>query len=300
MRVGLTLAPQRNRRYFSTRVVARHLARAGGRGKIVQPIDRRMILHALAAAAAVAVVGGCAQAGLPGMSPFSWGASGGGARLSARPAAPGSPPAVSTPGVHPLDLEPGPEVLVGVPTSSAAADPLRLVLTLHGAGGNAQGGLAPLLPLADTHRLLLVAPSSRDNTWDVITRGRWGTDVQRINQALTRAFATYPVDPTRLAISGFSDGASYALSLGLANADLFTHIIAFSPGFLVPTPRVGAPHVYLSHGLTDTVLPIDQTTRRIAPRLHAANITTEVHEFDGGHTVPPEIAEDAVRWLTST
>jgi phospholipase/carboxylesterase len=234
------------------------------------------------------------------MNSLSQGASGGGARLRARPAAPGSPPAVSTPGVHPLDLEPGPEVLVCVPTSSAAADPQRLVLTLHGAGGNAQGGLAPLLPLADTHRLLLVAPSSRDNTWDVITRGGWGTDVQRINQALTRAFATYPVDPTRSAISGFSDGASYALSLGLANADLFTHIIAFSPGFLVPTPRVGTPHVYLSHGLTDTVLPIDQTTRRIVPRLHAADITTEVHEFDGGHTVPPEIAEDAVRWLTST
>ena len=235
------------------------------------------------------------------MSPFSWATSGGGARLTARPAAAGSPPAVPTPGVHPLDLEPGPEVLVRVPLSSAdSANPQRLVLTLHGAGGNAQSGLAPLLALADTHRLLLVAPSSRDSTWDVIARGGWGTDVQRINQALTRAFATYPVDSRRLAISGFSDGASYALSLGLANADLFTHIIAFSPGFLVPTPRVGAPHVYLSHGLTDTVLPIDRTTRRIVPRLHAADITTEVHEFDGGHTVPPEIAEDAVRWLTST
>jgi predicted esterase len=206
--------------------------------------------------------------------------------------------AASAAGLHTLDLGPGPDVLVHVPApSSGKADALHLVLTLHGAGGDARGGLAPLLPFADTHRLLLVSPSSRDATWDVITQRRWGDDVQRINQALAQVFATYPVDPIRLAISGFSDGASYALSLGLANADLFTHIIAFSPGFLVPMPRVGTPQVYISHGRADTVLPIDQTTRRIVPQLLAATIPTELHEFDGPHVVPPDIAEDAVRWL---
>jgi predicted esterase len=172
------------------------------------------------------------------------------------------------------------------------------VLALHGAGGDARGGLAPLLPHADTHRLLLVAPRSRNSTWDVITEGGWGADVRRIDEALDRVFASHTVDPARLAISGFSDGASYALSLGLANADLFTHVIAFSPGFLVPTPRTGTPRVYLSHGRTDTVLPIDRTTRRIVPGLQAADIPTEVHEFDGPHIVPPDIAEDAVDWLT--
>jgi poly(3-hydroxybutyrate) depolymerase len=110
--------------------------------------------------------------------------------------------------VHALDLGPGPEVLVRMPSTDAGGPP-RLVLTLHGAGGNAGGGLQPLLPLADSHRLLLLSPSSRDHTWDVI-RG-WGSDVRRIDQALTRVLATYPVDVAHLAISGFSDGASYAL-----------------------------------------------------------------------------------------
>jgi phospholipase/carboxylesterase len=183
------------------------------------------------------------------MSPLHWGATATAARLTARPAAAGSAFPAPAPGLHALDLGPGPEVLVRVPAPSEDdAGPQRLVLTLHGAGGDARGGLAPLLPLADAHRLLLVAPSSRDGTWDVITQGGWGSDVRRIDDALTQVFATHPVDPTRLAISGFSDGASYALSLGLANADLFTHVIAFSPGFLVPTPRTGTPHVYLSHG----------------------------------------------------
>ena len=233
------------------------------------------------------------------MSPFSRGASADAARLTARPAAPGAPAATPTPGVHALDLGPGPEVLVYVPAPSADAAPPLLVLALHGAGGDARGGLAPLLPHADPHRLLLVAPRSRGSTWDAITPGGWGADVRRIDAALDQVFSTHRVDTTRLAISGFSDGASYALSLGLANADLFTHIVAFSPGFLVPTPRTGRPRVYLSHGRTDTVLPIDRTTRRIVPGLQAADIPIEVHEFDGPHTVPPDIAEGAARWLTA-
>jgi phospholipase/carboxylesterase len=94
---------------------------------------------------------------------------------------------------------------------------------------------------------------------------------------------------------GFSDGASYALSLGLANADLFTHVLAFSPGFVVPARPARTPSVYVSHGRADDVLPIARTTRRIVPRLRAAGIPVQVHEFDGGHTVPARIAEEAVR-----
>ena len=44
---------------------------------------------------------------------------------------------------------------------------------------------------------------------------------------------------TWMCASGFSDGASYALSLGAANGDLFTHIAAFSPGFMRPPVSVG-------------------------------------------------------------
>jgi phospholipase/carboxylesterase len=93
-------------------------------------------------------------------------------------------------------------------------------------------------------------------------------------------------------------GASYALSLGLANADLFTHVLAFSPGFIAPVRPAGTPRVYLSHGRADQVLPIGRTTRRIVPQLRAAGIPVEVREFDGPHTVPPEIAEEAVRLLS--
>jgi phospholipase/carboxylesterase len=43
-----------------------------------------------------------------------------------------------------------------------------------------------------------------------------------------------------VALGGFSDGASYALSLDLTNGDLFASLIAFSPGFiqLDPAPAI--------------------------------------------------------------
>jgi phospholipase/carboxylesterase len=64
---------------------------------------------------------------------------------------------------------------------------------------------------------------------------------------------------------GFSDGASYALSLGLTNGDLFRHVIAFSPGFMAPAARRGEPPVFVSHITRDGVLPIGVTSHRIVP-----------------------------------
>jgi phospholipase/carboxylesterase len=262
------------------------------------PISRRILLRTALIGVAGAAVDGCdvVTGDFPGMSSFPWSEAGGErARLTARPPAPLEPASVlATPGLHTLPAGPGPEVLLRVPSGTTTASPL--VLTLHGAGGDARGGLAPLLPFADAYRLLLLSPRSQGPTWDALG-GRWGPDVRRIDDALAQVFASHRVDPARLAISGFSDGASYALSLGLANADLFTHIIAFSPGFIASAPRVGTPQVYISHGRDDTVLPIERTSRRIVPRLRAAHIPVEVHEFGGTHLVPADIAENAVRWL---
>ena len=82
------------------------------------------------------------------MSPFRWTTSWESARLTARPPAAESPPAAPAPGVRVLDLGPGPAVLVRVPTPVGdPVRPYRLVLALHGAGGNARQGLAALLPV---------------------------------------------------------------------------------------------------------------------------------------------------------
>jgi predicted esterase len=168
----------------------------------------------------------------------------------------------------------------------------------HGAGGNAQQGLEPLLPFADAARFMLLAPESRGPTWDLIL-DTFGPDLRVLDRVLHQTCRRYAVDPTRLALGGFSDGASYALSVGLTNGDLFTHLIAFSPGFMAPRTRHGSPRLFLTHGLHDTVLPVDVCSRRLVRRLRRGGYEVHYHEFDGSHTVPPAFAQEAAVWFVT-
>ena len=137
---------------------------------------------------------------------------------------------------------------------------------------------------------------SRGISWDVL-RGQYGPDIAFIDQALDWAFARCAVDLTRLAIGGFSDGASYGLSVGLANGDLFTHVLAFSPGFMVPPALVGKPRIFISHGTQDQILEIDSTSRSFVPQLQRAGYQVHYREFAGPHTVPVEVAREALQWF---
>lgn len=224
------------------------------------------------------------------------------ARLSARPVpfvAQKDIPHDIPRGVLTLPLEDARETLLYIPPQYQGTTPLPFVLMLHGAGGNARGGMTPFVPAANLAGLILLAPSSHDQTWDAIMH-TYGRDVRSIDRALDYVFKTYAIDPSHLAIGGFSDGASYALSLGLTNGDLFTHIIAFSPGFMVPASRHGTPRIYISHGRRDAVLPIEQCSRRIVPQLKREQYDVHYREFDGPHTVPVEIVRDAWEWFSES
>ncbi len=219
------------------------------------------------------------------------------ARLAARPGSPPLDPPVTVPtvpGTHPLGLGPERDAQLHVPAALGPAP--ALVVTLHGANGDAAGGLAPLLPLAEERGLLLLAPASRGRTWDAIRSG-YGPDVEVVDRSLAAVFAAFAVDPGRVAVAGFSDGASYALGLGLANGDLFGHVVAFSPGFVPPGGAEGRPGVFVPHGTADDVLPIDATSREIVPELTDDGYDVTYREFDGRHVVPPEVAREAVDWL---
>jgi phospholipase/carboxylesterase len=220
-------------------------------------------------------------------------------RLLARPLA-GAEPATAPLGLRSLGLADARDGYLYVPTGYRAGRPVPLVVVLHGAGEDARDGLALLRAQADAAGLILLAPASREYTWDLVAgRGRYGPDVAAIDQALEQIFSRYAVDPARVAVGGYSDGASYALSLGMANGDLFTHVLAFSPGFAAPPGRVGSPRVFVSHGTRDGWLPIERCSRRIVPQLRRAGYDVRYREFEGGHVVPPEIGREAAEWFTT-
>jgi phospholipase/carboxylesterase len=189
------------------------------------------------------------------------------------------------------------EALLFVPKKYKAENPAPLALMHHGAGGNAHHGINIIEAFAEEAGIIILATKSRNATWDVIA-DRYGADVEFIDLSLKHVFERYAIDKTRLAVGGFSDGASYALSLGIINGELFSHILAFSPGFMAPTVQAGSPKIFISHGTNDRVLPIDNCSRKLVPQLKRAGYELIYKEFNGPHTIPPEIGEEAVEWFT--
>ena len=252
--------------------------------------SRREFLGLLTGGAAAIL--GC---GSSSTSPFGEEPGGGSARLTARP---GTPSSSITPGTWPITAgNPNDGVLL-VPSSYTPAQPAPLVVALHGAGSGPTSQVNLLGGLAQSRGFLLLAIGARGLTWDAIT-SRFSYDVTFIDGALKWAIERCAVDSNRIGLTGFSDGASYALGLGLANGDFFTRIIAFSPGFIArsDSPAVGKPRVFDSHGTQDAVVRIDNASRRIVPTLRDRGLEVTYVEFEGGHTVPPDIATQAVQWF---
>lgn len=252
------------------------------------PLVTRRQFGALAAAAVGSLAASCA--GIGGSEPGL--ASDG--RISARPKSGITP---SSTGQRALGLERSRDAVVRIPTT-ASNTALPLIVLLHGAGGSGGDVLEYLGSACDEAGVAVLAPDSRDSTWDAI-RDDFGRDVRFIDRALARVFESVPVDPRRLAIGGFSDGATYALSLGLINGDLFRRVVAFSPGFVVSGEPRGTPQLFISHGTRDRILPIDRCSRQIVPVLKQRGYDLTFREFDGGHGVPAEIAREGFRWVAS-
>ena len=217
------------------------------------------------------------------------------ARLASRPQRPSLDIGL---GFTELELTGGPrDALIYLPAGYRRDQPAAFALMLHGAGGSARDVGREQRCTFRCHQHHHPWVDSRGLSWDILS-GRYGPDIVFIDQALDWAFARCAVDLTRLAIGGFSDGASYGLSVGLANGDLFTHILAFSPGFMVPPALIGKPRIFISHGTEDRVLEIDSTSRKFVPQLQQASYKLRYRELSGPHTVPPDITREALEWFT--
>ncbi len=198
---------------------------------------------------------------------------------------------------EPLGLGVERDGLLYVPDGAEPGAPV--LVFLHGATGTGRRHLRAVLAAADRYGVVLVAPDSRHaHSWDLIAERRFGPDVAFLDRVLDALVGPLDVDvdTSRLAVGGVSDGASYALALGLSNGDIFSTVLAFSPGFLVVPEAIGRPRIFVSHGTADAILPIDACSRSFVPVLRQAGYEVEYHEFDGGHTVPPPVSDAGLRW----
>ena len=245
---------------------------------------RRFVTDVSAGLVSVAVHAGCETA-----AGTVTGTSSG--RLTARPRA-GTNTTVD--GTSPLGLDLARDAYLRVPLNAEGRQ-LPLIVLLHGAGGLGERFIKRLGAAIDGGGAAVLVPTSRDSTWDAI-RGGFGPDVAFLDRALGDVFSRAAIDPANISVGGFSDGASYALSLALINGDLFRRVVAFSPGFIVEGPPQGRPEFFISHGTSDPILPIDRCSRRLVPLLQQRGYSVTFREFDGGHDVPPAIALEGLRW----
>lgn len=204
--------------------------------------------------------------------------------------------------------------VVGYIPHSAAGKRAPLLVLLHGAGGEGVDMVERFKAEAERRGVILLAPKSGGITWDTILFFNpdygsfapiaklpptnppmaFGADIKRVDQALSQLLEHVAVDPERVGLLGFSDGATYALAIGPRNHQLFGTVIALSPGFAFPTMRKGRhQRIFLAHGTEDRVLRFIGSKRDIVPNLIRHGHQVTFVRFNGGHEVPADIAAQA-------
>jgi phospholipase/carboxylesterase len=216
----------------------------------------------------------------------------GSAHLTVTPASPSTP---IGPGTYKLNLGAKRDGALYVPPSYKAGVAMPLVVMLHGASGGVYT-IGDLPDAAAEAGVLLLAPESRASSWDIID-GQFGPDIDFISRALAFTFERVSVDTRRVGVFGFSDGATYAISLGTANGDLFTHAAAFAPGAMFIHGAIGDPKIFVGHGVDDDHFPVWLSRNSIVPALRARRYDVSYHEVPGGHGITPVERELAFQWF---
>jgi len=189
----------------------------------------------------------------------------------------------------------GRDGLLYVPKSYRDGAPMPVLVMLHGLGGTALS-VRYTFPLAEEFGVVVVAPESRELTWGQSIPG-FDADVKYIGAAYRYATDILDIDRSHVALAGHSDGAGYALSMGLAYGDVFNHLMIFSGGLMLPFRKKGQPKIFFGHGISDTQMPIDRTSRRFVPELKGEGYDVTYREYEGGHGVPVAVVREAFEWF---
>jgi len=186
---------------------------------------------------------------------------------------------------------------VYVPQSYKKGVPTPIVVMLHGFRSTAEA-VRFTFPLAEEFGVIVLAPESRDMTWGQEIPG-FDTDARFIGMAFRWVSEVLTIDPARVAMAGVSDGANYALNMGLAYGNTFNHLMIYSAGMLAPFRKEGKTKIFLAHGTKDKQMPIDRTGRKFAADLKQDGYDITYREYEGGHGAPPEVVRESFDWFVT-
>ena len=165
-----------------------------------------------------------------------------------------------------------------------------LVTVLHGAGRQDKMLTKACQGEPDKREAFFLIPRSVEPTWDLIIGGD-RPDLDFLEYAYDLIYRRYPIDPARQVVVGYSDGASYALSLAISNPGVFDAALCWAAGFVIyddtaVTPDSVKPRIYLEYGTHDELFGFEQVALPMKESLTRAGYTVEFSTDEGGRHWP--------------
>ena len=158
-------------------------------------------------------------------------------------------------------LNSGQSTYVGYkPDTYNEANPISLLVWMHGCGGNAEGDMYTIAPFSSrqTQSYIAISIGGRDGAcWDV------NTDTPKVLAAITDLGRYFNINPRKIHLAGYSSGGDMTYRVGFENALLFAGLLVENSD---PFRDTGAPNAYLAASwklnvahlahLSDAVYPI--------------------------------------------
>lgn len=193
------------------------------------------------------------------------------------------------------------------------ADACPALVLLHGRGDSA-AGIAPLGYELEREDLLVISVQAPLELGGVMAGGYEWYRFQppSLNEATLRASlealaeflntvkASYPVDPDRVVLLGFSQGAVMALGAQALQPESVAGVIALSGYFPIEVESdagnlVGRP-AFVAHGVHDDIIPVE-AGRRTRDLLERHGVDLTYREYPMAHQVSAEEMADVRIWL---
>ena len=194
--------------------------------------------------------------------------------------------------------------------------PAPAVFVLHGRGANEED----LLPIAQRfpEELLVVSLRAPDRlmggyTWYELDFSGGGLhesqpdsegfrrSLDLVTESVEGAIEAYPIDPERVGLLGFSQGAITGLSLLLQIPANYDWAVALH-GYLADSHADRRPEgieskpVFLAGGANDQVIPASRV-RAAADRLRELGCAVEGDTYGSAHGIGPDELDDLLAWI---
>jgi predicted esterase len=156
----------------------------------------------------------------------------------------------------------------------------------------------------DRRNAFFLVPRSIEPTWDLIVGGE-RSDLDFLEYAYDLIYRRYPIDAQRQVLIGYSDGASYALSVAISNPRIFEAALCWAAGFVMfdgtfVSPEDRKPEIYLEYGTHDELFPFERIALPMQDNLTRAGYSVKFSVDEGGRHWPSGTFQpEALDWYFS-